>query len=135
MIKAPSLSVGEVATHCQVPISVIRFYESKGLIKSWRSASNRRRYPRAVLQRLALIRVARNLGMSLSEISASLAEFPIAVELDDPEWIRLLQDWRKTLNRRINRMQQLQDELTKCIDSHDLQRGYALHRSAAEPYE
>ena len=51
------LSVGEVASRSGVAVSAIHFYESKGLIKSWRNAGNQRRYHRDVLRRVALSRL------------------------------------------------------------------------------
>jgi MerR family redox-sensitive transcriptional activator SoxR len=70
------LSVGEVAKRAGVAISTLHFYESKGLIKSWRTASNQRRYPRGVLRRVALIKVAQRTGIPLAEIYDALQSLP-----------------------------------------------------------
>jgi MerR family redox-sensitive transcriptional activator SoxR len=59
------LSVGEVAERSGVPVSTLHFYESKGLIGSWRSEGNQRRYPRAVLRWVAVIKVAQRAGLPL----------------------------------------------------------------------
>jgi len=53
------LTVGEVAARAGVAVSAIRFYESKALIKGYRTAGNQRRYPREVLSRVAVIRGGR----------------------------------------------------------------------------
>jgi MerR family redox-sensitive transcriptional activator SoxR len=70
------LSVGEVASRSGVAVSAIHFYESKGLIKSWRSVGNQRRYPREVLRRVAIIKVAQRLGIPLSEILGVFTSLP-----------------------------------------------------------
>jgi MerR family redox-sensitive transcriptional activator SoxR len=57
------LSVGEVARRTGLAVSAIHFYEAKGLIRSNRSAGNQRRYPREVLRRVSIIKVAQRTGM------------------------------------------------------------------------
>ena len=52
------LTVGEVAKRAGVAVSTLHFYESRGLIRSMRSAGNQRRFPAAVLRRIAIIKVA-----------------------------------------------------------------------------
>ena len=59
------LSVGEVAARSGVAVSALHFYEAKGLIRSRRNAGNQRRYPRGVLRRVAVIKVAQRIGMPL----------------------------------------------------------------------
>ena len=43
-----ALTVGEVAERSGVAVSALHFYETKGLIQSWRSSGNQRRYHRDV---------------------------------------------------------------------------------------
>src|SRR3546814_960357 len=62
------LTVGQVAARSGVAVTALHFYESKGLIKSSRNQGNQRRYPREVLRRVALIKVAQGLGIPLAEI-------------------------------------------------------------------
>jgi len=62
---ARELSVGEVAERCGVAVSTLHFYESKGLISSSRNRGNQRRYPRAVLRRIAVIKVAQSTGVRI----------------------------------------------------------------------
>ena len=50
--------------------SALRYYESEGLIDATRTTGNQRRYQRNVLRRLAFIRAAQNVGLSLEEIAA-----------------------------------------------------------------
>jgi MerR family redox-sensitive transcriptional activator SoxR len=69
--KAPELkrfSVGELAA-AGVATSALRFYEEHGLIHAERNVSGHRRY-RSTLRRVAFIRVAQRIGLSLGEIAA-----------------------------------------------------------------
>ncbi|MCO6440753.1 MAG: MerR family DNA-binding transcriptional regulator [Nitrococcus mobilis] len=65
------LTVGEVARRSGVAVSAIHFYESKGLIKSRRNQGNQRRYPRNVLHRVAVIKVAQRIGIPLGRATGS----------------------------------------------------------------
>jgi MerR family transcriptional regulator, redox-sensitive transcriptional activator SoxR len=62
------LSVGEVAKRSGVAVSTLHFYETKGLIRSARTRGNQRRYPRSILRRIAIIRVAQRAGIPLATI-------------------------------------------------------------------
>ena len=84
------LTVGQVAARAGVAVSTLHFYESKGLIHSWRNAGNQRRYPREVLRRVAVIKVAQRTGIPLAEIQAALSSLP---ENRTPT----AADWKKTL--------------------------------------
>ena len=70
------LTVGQVAARAGVAVSAIHFYESRGLIRGWRTPGNQRRYPRVVLRRIAVIKVAQRVGISLRAIRAALASLP-----------------------------------------------------------
>ena len=59
------LTVSEVAGRSGFAPSALRFYEREGLLRATRTAGNQRRYERSVLRRLAFIRAARNVGLSL----------------------------------------------------------------------
>ena len=71
-----SLSVGEVAARSGVAVSALHFYESRGLIQSTRNAGNQRRYPRSVLRRVAVIKVAQRMGIPLAAIAEALQALP-----------------------------------------------------------
>ena len=66
------LSVGEVARRSGVSVSALHFWEREGLIEGWRSGGNQRRYERAVLRRVAIIKVAQAVGIPLAEMRARL---------------------------------------------------------------
>lgn len=58
-----SLTVGDVARRSGIAISTVHFHEAKGLIEGWRTIGNQRRYHRAVLRRIAIIRIAQRAGL------------------------------------------------------------------------
>lgn len=109
------LTVGEVAARSGVPVSTLHFYEAEGLIRSRRTAGNQRRFPRGVLRRVAIIKVAQRTGIPLKEIAVALATLPEdhAPGMDD--WRRLSARWRAELDARIARLTHLRDQLTDCI--------------------
>jgi MerR family redox-sensitive transcriptional activator SoxR len=109
------LAVGEVATRSGVAVSAIHFYESRGLIKSWRTPGNQRRYPRLVLRRVAVIMVAQRVGISLSAIRAALNSLPKGRTPTEKDWAALSARWRADLDDRILRLTKLRNELTNCI--------------------
>jgi len=59
------LTITEVARRSGVASSALRFYEDRGLIASHRAGSGHRRYPRAVLRRIAFIVFAQKIGLTL----------------------------------------------------------------------
>ena len=113
-IKRP-LTVGEVAQRSGVAVSALHFYESKGLIRSVRSSGGQRRYGRDVLRRVAVIKVAQRIGISLASISAALASLPDERTPTAEDWARMSRLWRKELDERITQLTRLRDELDGCI--------------------
>ena len=109
------LTVGELARRSGVAVSALHFYESKGLIGSLRNAGNQRRYPRGVLRRVAVIKVAQRLGIPLAVIGEALATLPENRAPTAKDWQRLSARWQGDLDARIRRLQQLRDELDGCI--------------------
>ncbi|ANK72559.1 redox-sensitive transcriptional activator SoxR [Ensifer adhaerens] len=109
------LTVGEVAERSGVAVSTLHFYEAKGLIRSNRTRGNQRRYPRGVLRRVAVIKVAQRTGIPLSEIQDALSVLPDDRPLTVEDWGRLSENWREQLNERIASLMALRDHLTSCI--------------------
>jgi len=109
------LTVAEVARRSGFAASALRFYEREGLITATRTGGGQRRFERGVLRRLAFIRAARNVGLSLEEIRVELAELP---ELRTPtraDWGRISRSWRQRLDAQIDALQALRDGLQSCI--------------------
>ena len=112
---ARELSVGEVAARSGIAVSALHFYESKGLIRSWRNRGNQRRYPREVLRRIAVIKVAQRTGIPLADIRKALAALPKERTPTAEDWGRLSARWRAELDDRIARLTRLRDQLDGCI--------------------
>jgi MerR family redox-sensitive transcriptional activator SoxR len=112
---AGELSVGEVAARSGVAISALHFYERRGLVVSQRTAGNQRRYARDVLRRIAVIRVAQEIGIPLSEIAAAFAALPEGRTPNREDWGVLGRGWAASLDRRIAQLERLRDGLTDCI--------------------
>jgi MerR family redox-sensitive transcriptional activator SoxR len=112
---AEHLSIGQVAERSGVPHTALRFYEEKGLIGSERSAGNQRRYARSVLRRIAFIRAAQRVGLSLEDISSALSTLPVDHAPTKADWARVSRDWQYELDARIDALQRLRDRLTGCV--------------------
>ncbi|MCH7581698.1 MAG: redox-sensitive transcriptional activator SoxR [Acidobacteria bacterium] len=109
------LTIGDLADRSGVATSALRFYEAKGLIESQRTDGNQRRYVRATLRRVALIRAGQELGLSLAELSDALATLPHDKTPNKRDWERLSRTWRKRLDNQIAELIALRDDLTDCI--------------------
>ncbi len=115
MRTAELLTIGEVARRSGLAASALRFYESQGLIVAVRPSGGQRRFERSVLRRLAFIRAAQNVGLSLDEIRAALATLPAGRTPTKADWAALSRTWRARLDEQIAALQVLRDGLTSCI--------------------
>src|SRR5919112_3709904 len=109
------LTIGQVAARSGVAPSALRYYEEQGLVSSTRTAGGARRFPRSVLRRLAFVRAAQNVGLSLAEIRAALATLPEGRTPTARDWARLSAGWRARLDEQITALTQLRDGLSSCI--------------------
>ncbi|MEG2047744.1 MAG: redox-sensitive transcriptional activator SoxR [Comamonas sp.] len=109
------LSVGEVSSRSGVAVSALHFYERQGLIASSRTAGNQRRYARAVLRRVAVIKVAQRMGVPLAEIAQALAHLPGNRVPGKKDWGKLSSHWKEQLDERIATLTQLRNQLDSCI--------------------
>jgi MerR family redox-sensitive transcriptional activator SoxR len=109
------LTIGEIAHRSGVAASALRFYEDKGLIRSERAGSGHRRFPRAVLRRIAFIVFAQRIGMTLEEIGAELAKLPEDRVPQGSDWARLSSRWTRRIDERIELLERLRESLTGCI--------------------
>jgi MerR family redox-sensitive transcriptional activator SoxR len=109
------LGIGEIARRSGVASSALRFYESRGLIESHRGRGNQRRFHRSMLRRIAIIRIAQALGLSLLEIETALARLPDGRTPTKSDWAKLSANWGRQLDRRIADLQRLRDRLDGCI--------------------
>lgn len=111
----PMIPIGDLARRAGVAASALRFYEAEGLIAAGRSAGGRRVYPRSALRRVAFIRAAQAVGLTLDEIRAALAALPDQRTPTKEDWARLSARWRPILDDRIAALTRLRDTLSHCI--------------------
>jgi MerR family redox-sensitive transcriptional activator SoxR len=109
------ISIGELAARSGVAPSALRFYESVGLLRSERSAGGHRLFRRHALRRVAFVRIAQRMGLTLEEIAGALALVPADRAPTKREWARVSRSWRRRLDDRIATLERLRDELTGCI--------------------
>src|SRR4051812_998397 len=109
------VTIGHLAERAGVATSAIRFYESRGLITSERTTGNQRRYEQSTLRRIAFIRTAQRVGLSLDEIGEALATLPDGRTPTKSDWHRLSKAWRPRLDEQIERIERLRDRLDSCI--------------------
>jgi MerR family transcriptional regulator, redox-sensitive transcriptional activator SoxR len=109
------LTVGEVARRSGIAVSAVHFYEAKQLIQSRRTEGNQRRYPREVLRRVAVIKVAQRVGIPLAEVRDALGGLPAGRTPTAEDWQALSSRWRSTLDARIDKLVRLRDQLDGCI--------------------
>ena len=114
-MPAEHLTVGQLAARSGVAISTLHYYEAEGLIKSWRTSGNQRRYSRPTLRLVAIIRVAQRVGLPLKSIREALATLPEDRVPTVSDWQRLSAAWRADLDTRIEQLRRLRDQLTDCI--------------------
>lgn len=109
------LTVGEVARRSGFASSALRYYEREGLISSERNRGGHRRYSRGVLRRLAFIRAARHVGLTLDEVRSALSQLPESRTPTRADWSRISRSWRKRLDAEIDALVALRDGLDSCI--------------------
>jgi MerR family redox-sensitive transcriptional activator SoxR len=110
-----ALTVGQLAKRSGVSVSALHFYEAKGLIRSLRTPGNQRRYPRDILRRVSVIKVAQRVGVPLAAIREALSVLPSGRAPSAAEWRRLSSRWKAELDERIKTLTQLRDRLDQCI--------------------
>jgi MerR family transcriptional regulator, redox-sensitive transcriptional activator SoxR len=110
-----TLTIGELSVRSGAARSALRYYEKLGLIRAARTGGNQRRYERAELRRVAFIRIAQQVGVSLEEIGAALDELPAGRTPNKSDWARLSARWRGRIDERIALLEGLRDKLDGCI--------------------
>ena len=109
------LSMGDVAARSGFAASALRFYEAEGLIQASRTGGGRRQFERNVLRRLAFIRAASNIGLTLDEIRQELDRLPAGRVPNKADWQRITRHWRGRLDDQIAALEKLRDGLDSCI--------------------
>jgi MerR family transcriptional regulator, redox-sensitive transcriptional activator SoxR len=109
------LTVGEISRRSGFAESAVRYYERLGLVTASRTTGNQRRFERSMLRRLAFIRAARNVGLSLTEVAEALESLPAGRTPTRADWARLSGSWRQRLDDQIDALTALRDGLDSCI--------------------
>ncbi len=109
------LTIGELAARSGVRASALRFYEERGLLRSERTDSGRRRYASTALRQVAFIVFAQRLGMSLGEVGRLLDTLPSRRAPQVGDWAQLSAVWVAKVDERIDELQRLRATLTDCI--------------------
>jgi MerR family transcriptional regulator, redox-sensitive transcriptional activator SoxR len=110
-----NLTIGELSARSGVATSALRYYEDQGLIHAERTSGNQRRYRRPTLRRVAFIRSAQRVGLSLEEIAEALATLPEGRTPTKADWARLSRGWRPRIDAQIERLERLRAKLDGCI--------------------
>ena len=115
MRRTDLLTISEVAERSGFAASALRYYEAQGLIDADRTPGGRRCFQRSVLRRLAFIRAASNVGLTLDEIRGELAELPAGRTPTKADWQRISRHWRRRLDEQVAALERLRDGLDSCI--------------------
>ncbi len=114
-MPAALLTIGEVSARSGVATSALRYYEEQGLIFAERTTGHQRRYRRMTLRRVAFIRSAQRVGLTLDEIAEALATLPEGRTPTKADWSRLSRGWRPRIDAQIERLERLREKLDGCI--------------------
>jgi MerR family transcriptional regulator, redox-sensitive transcriptional activator SoxR len=68
-----------------------------------------------VLRRVAVIRVAQRVGVTLGEIKKALDTLPTAGAPSRADWARFSRAWQADLDERLAQLKKLRDTLDDCI--------------------
>ena len=112
---ADLLPIGELAHRAGVATSALRYYEQLGLISSRRTAGGQRRYSRATLRRVAFVRAAQTIGLSLDEVRAALARLPDERTPNKADWNKVSTTWIHRVDERIAELERLRETLNSCV--------------------
>lgn len=116
MARMPShLTIGELSARSGVAASALRFYEDVGLLETERTSGNQRRYARHMLRRVAFIRAAQRVGLSLDEIGEALSTLPDRRTPTKADWERVSRHWADRIDRQIDDLHRLKRKLTSCV--------------------
>lgn len=109
------LTIGDLARRTGLSTSAIRFYEDKGLIESFRTAGNQRRFLRSDIRRVSFILIAQKLGLGLVEIERELAQLPQGRTPTVSDWQKISRSMRRQLDEKINLLTLTRRKLDECI--------------------
>lgn len=112
---ANRVTISELARRAGVATSALRYYEQLGLISSERTTGGQRRYARAMLRRVAFVRAAQAVGLSLGEVRVALARLPDERTPTKADWNKVSATWIRRIDQRIAELERLRETLNSCI--------------------
>jgi len=110
-----TISIGQLAARTGLAVSAIRYYERLGLVTPERNAGGQRRFLRSDIRRLSFVTIAQQFGFSLPRIRALLDRLPARRTPTPADWVRIAEEFRADLDRRIETLERLRDNLDGCI--------------------
>ena len=110
-----AINIGELARQAGMQTSAIRYYESIGLMPPPPRASGWRRYDPAAIDRLHVIKAARDVGFSIGDISLLLNGFPQRTPASK-RWRKLAEQKLPEIEELISRATALRDLLHHGLD-------------------
>jgi MerR family transcriptional regulator, redox-sensitive transcriptional activator SoxR len=112
---SPDLTIGELAHRSGVAASALRYYETLGLIRADRTPGGQRTYARSTLRRVAFVRAAQRVGLSLNEARDAMAALPADRAPDATQWSHVARAWQRRIDHEIEALRTLRANLTGCI--------------------
>lgn len=109
------LIIGELAARTGVAVSALRYYEDQGLIRSLRPKGKHRRFLRSDIRRVAFIRIAQSLGLTLADVGRAFAALPEGRTPTANDWRQISAGIRRVLDQKIAALQTMRDKLDGCI--------------------
>jgi MerR family redox-sensitive transcriptional activator SoxR len=115
MDKNDLLPIGELARRTGLAVSAIRFYEERGLVQSFRTMGNQRRFLRSDIRRLSFILIAQKLGLNLTEIEEQLSSLPHGRTPSLADWQAISRSMRAQIDAKIQLLTRTRAKLDECI--------------------
>jgi len=111
-----NLKIGEIARLSGLSVKTVRYYEDRGLLvpNVIRTATGYRLFDSQVLQRLAFIKRAQSLGLSLTAVKTILAVHDRG-ELPCPEVKHYLQEHLDRVDQQLQELHQLRSQLQELL--------------------
>ena len=110
-----ALTIGDISRRTGLSVSAIRFYEQRGLVSSFRTEGNQRRFERSEIRRLSFAVIAQKLGMTLAEIEAELSLLPQGRVPTRTDWQAISARIRASLDARMAQIERTRELLDGCI--------------------
>lgn len=110
-----SLAIGDLSRRTGLAVSAIRFYEERGLVSSFRTKGNQRRFERSEIRRLSFVIIAQRLGLTLMQVETLLRALPNRRVPSRADWERISGHVRKILDAKVAEIEATRDLLDGCI--------------------